>query len=68
MAGAGVSAAKLGTIKRGGGSEVTYAGHPLYLYAGDSAPGQTNGQDLNQFGAGWYALSGAGRKVEQGGS
>ena len=68
MAGAGVSAAKLGTIKRGGGSEVTYAGHPLYLYAGDSAPGQTNGEGLDQFGAEWYALSGAGQKVEEGGS
>ena len=67
-AGAGVAAAKLGTIKRTGGSEVTYAGHPLYLYAGDSAPGQTNGQGLDQFGAEWYALSGAGHKVEQGAS
>ena len=68
MAGAGISAAKLGTIKRSGGSEVTYAGHPLYLYAGDSAAGQTNGQGLDQFGAEWYALSGAGQKVEHGGS
>jgi predicted lipoprotein with Yx(FWY)xxD motif len=67
-AGAGVSAAKLGTIGRGGGSEVTYAGHPLYLYAGDHAPGQANGQALDQFGAEWYALSGTGHKVEQGGS
>jgi predicted lipoprotein with Yx(FWY)xxD motif len=68
MAGAGVAAAKLGTIRRGGGREVTYAGHPLYLYAGDSAPGQTNGQGLDQFGAEWYALSGTGQKIEQGGS
>src|SRR3954453_14507143 len=31
--GAGVSAAKLGTVaRRGGGREVTYAGHPLYYY------------------------------------
>src|SRR5436189_3107904 len=31
--GAGVSAAKLGTVaRRGGGREVTYAGHPLYFH------------------------------------
>ena len=68
-AGAGVAAAKLGTSSRGGGErEVTYNGHPLYTYAGDSGPGQTSGQGLNQFGAEWYVLSAAGRKVEQGGS
>jgi predicted lipoprotein with Yx(FWY)xxD motif len=68
MAGSGVSAAKLGTSPRSGGREVTYAGHPLYLYAGDTASGQINGQGLDQFGAEWYALSGSGRKVEEGGS
>ena len=65
----GIAAAKLGTISRGGGvEEVTYNGHPLYFYAGDSGPGQTNGQGLDQFGAEWYVLSAAGSKVEKGGS
>jgi hypothetical protein len=38
------------------------------IYAGDTGAGQTNGQDLNQFGASWYVLSAAGDKVEQAGS
>src|SRR4051812_20726728 len=42
--GAGVSAAKLGTVaRRGGGREVTYAGHPLYYYVGDRRAGQIKG-------------------------
>ena len=64
-AGAGVSAAKIGTTKRDDGTtEVTYNGHPLYYYAGDSAPGQTNGQGIDGFGAEWYVLSGAGNKID----
>jgi predicted lipoprotein with Yx(FWY)xxD motif len=69
MGGAGLSAAKLATSPRGGGMmQVTYAGHPLYTYAGDSSPGQTNGEGLNQFGAEWYVLSPSGKKVEKAGS
>jgi predicted lipoprotein with Yx(FWY)xxD motif len=57
------SASKLGTLKRSDGSmQVTYNGWPLYTYAGDSAPGQTNGEDLKQFGASWYVLTPAGNK------
>jgi predicted lipoprotein with Yx(FWY)xxD motif len=64
-AGAGVDAAKLGTTKRADGStEITYNGHPLYTYAGDTAPGQTSGQAINGFGAEWYALSAAGDKID----
>ena len=63
-AGAGIAAAKLGTVKRGDGTtEVTYNGHPLYTYAGDTAAGQTSGQGLDDFGAEWYALSAAGSKI-----
>jgi predicted lipoprotein with Yx(FWY)xxD motif len=68
-AGAGVTAAKLGTTKRGDGTtEATYNGHPLYTYAGDARPGDTAGEGLNQFGAEWYALSPHGGKVEKKGS
>jgi predicted lipoprotein with Yx(FWY)xxD motif len=63
-AGAGVVAAKLGTAKRADGTTgVTYAGHPLYTYAGDGSPGQTTGEGLTDYGAPWYALSAAGKTV-----
>ena len=66
-AGSGVTASKLGTTKRSdGATEVTYNGHPLYTYAGDSAPGQTSGQGLDDYGAEWYALSASGTKVDNG--
>ena len=66
-AGSGLAASKLGTTKRSDGtSEVTYNGHPLYTYAGDSAPGQTTGQAIDGFGAEWYVLSAAGNKIQTG--
>ena len=43
---------------------MTYAGHPLYRYLPDARPGQTHGQDSHDFGAGWYVLSPAGKKIE----
>jgi predicted lipoprotein with Yx(FWY)xxD motif len=64
VAGPGLSAAKLGSIKRADGkTEVTYAGHPLYTYAGDSKPGQTSGQGLDDFGAEWYVLAPSGHQI-----
>ena len=67
-AGAGVTASKLGTTKRSdGSSEVTYNGHPLYTFEGDSAPGQTTGQGSTAFGAPWYVLSAAGSQIVMGG-
>ena len=58
-------ASLLGTIRRADGTtQVTYAGHPLYRYLPDTKPGQTNGQDSHDFGAGWYVLSPAGKKIE----
>lgn len=66
-AGAGVTSSLLGTTKRGDGTtEVTYAGHPLYYYAGDSAAGQTTGQDISQFGAKWYVLTAGGTEITHG--
>ena len=68
-AGAGVSASLLGTSTRSDGkTEVTYHGHPLYYFAGDRKPGDSNGEGLKAFGAEWYVLSAAGNKVEQEGS
>jgi predicted lipoprotein with Yx(FWY)xxD motif len=51
-----------------GKTEVTYHGHPLYYFAGDRKPGDTNGEGLKAFGAEWYVLSAAGNKVEKEGS
>lgn len=62
-------ASLLGTdCRRDGKTQVTYQGHPLYFYQGDSKPGQANGEGLKQFGAEWYAVSAAGSKVQRGGS
>lgn len=64
QASGGVAAGKLGVTKRSdGGTQATYAGHPLYFYAGDAAAGETNGQGLNAFGAKWYAMSASGSAV-----
>jgi predicted lipoprotein with Yx(FWY)xxD motif len=50
-AGSGVSAAKLGTIKRAGGElQVTYGGKPLYWFFKDKAPGQVNGNLTDTWG------------------
>jgi predicted lipoprotein with Yx(FWY)xxD motif len=64
--GAGAAKASLlGTTKREDGTtEVTYAGHPLYSFAGDAAPGDANGQGLDQFGGEWYVLSPSGAVIE----
>ena len=65
VAGQGVSAAELGTTKRHDGTtEVTYNGHPLYTFSGDSAPAQTAGQGSDGFGAEWYVLSATGNAIE----
>jgi predicted lipoprotein with Yx(FWY)xxD motif len=60
-----VKASLLGTTKRADGSrEVTYAGHPLYTFAGDTQPGQTAGQGSNGFGAPWWVITPAGKALE----
>lgn len=61
----GVQAAKLGTTERKDGTEqVTYAGWPLYTYEADKKPGEANGNDIDSFGAEWYALHASGEKAE----
>jgi len=60
-AGAGVKAKLLGTTKRKNGTrQVTYKGHPVYLYKLDKGAGQVAGQRQNFFGGIWYAVSAAG--------
>jgi predicted lipoprotein with Yx(FWY)xxD motif len=63
-AGRGAKASLLGTTKRSDGAEqVTYNQHPLYLFTGDTAPGQTTGQGSTGFGAPWYVLSPGGNQI-----
>jgi predicted lipoprotein with Yx(FWY)xxD motif len=64
VAGRGVRSSLIGTISVGHGlQQVTYAGHPLYTYVGDSGPGQTSYVDFSQFGGRWPALSASGGEV-----
>jgi predicted lipoprotein with Yx(FWY)xxD motif len=62
--GQGVKGSLVGITHRAGGvAQVTYAGHPLYRFVQDTRTGQTNGQDSQEFGAGWYVLSATGKKI-----
>jgi predicted lipoprotein with Yx(FWY)xxD motif len=48
---------RIGTITRTGGTrQLTYNGHPLYTYIGDTAPGQANGNNLNLNGGLWHEV------------
>ena len=58
LAGPGLVAAKVGTIKRpDGGVQVTYNGYALYLYKADRHAGQANGEG---FAHSWYVVTPAG--------
>ena len=58
-------ASHLGTISRGDGTtQVTYNGHPLYLYTRDKDDGDSYGQGIKSFGASWYVLTPSGYKVD----
>jgi predicted lipoprotein with Yx(FWY)xxD motif len=65
-AAAGAKASLLGTTRRADGRlQVTYNHHPLYTFAKDTKKGQTTGENVNAFGAAWFAVSTAGAKVEK---
>jgi predicted lipoprotein with Yx(FWY)xxD motif len=57
VAGPGVIGA-LATIPRAGGArQVTYNGHPLYTYVGDSSPGEAHGNGITLNGGAWYEMT-----------
>lgn len=62
--GPGVKASLLSTITLPGGArQVTYAGHPLYLYAPASQAAETSYVGAMQFGGSWDAVNAAGSAV-----
>ena len=62
VGGEGLSADHVGTITRADGSaQVTYNGWPLYYFAFDNGPGDTNGQDSFDV---WYVLSTDGGPIQ----
>jgi predicted lipoprotein with Yx(FWY)xxD motif len=57
-------ASDLGTISRSDGTkQVTYDGHPLYYFTGDTGPGTDKGQGLDGFGAKWFLVTPAGSSI-----
>jgi predicted lipoprotein with Yx(FWY)xxD motif len=61
VAAEGVDAALLGSLQREDGTEqLTYAGRPLYYFAQDAEPGDTNGQGVNDV---WFVVDAAGAAV-----
>lgn len=60
----GAKSSDLGTITRSNGTkQVTYDGHPLYFFAGDSGPGMASGQGNDGFGAKWWLVSPSGSDI-----
>ncbi len=63
LAGKGVEPKKLGSTRRSDGSrQVTYGGHPVYLYVHDR-PGEIFCQDVFEFGGTWLLVNGAAKDV-----
>jgi predicted lipoprotein with Yx(FWY)xxD motif len=61
-AGTGAKATLLSTaMQTDGNSQVTYNGQLLYYFAGDTRPGDINGQGVGNV---WFALSGSGDLVK----
>jgi predicted lipoprotein with Yx(FWY)xxD motif len=65
-AGAGAMAVDLGTITRSDGTkQLTYKGHPLYMFSQDKDGGDAYGEGAHAFGADWYVLAPSGNKVDK---
>ncbi|HEX2030142.1 MAG TPA: hypothetical protein VHL78_01890 [Actinomycetota bacterium] len=61
QAGAGVDASLLGTTERQDGAlQVTYNEMPLYYFADDAEPGDTNGQGIGDV---WFVVSPEGEPI-----
>jgi predicted lipoprotein with Yx(FWY)xxD motif len=57
------------TIKRSDGStQLTFNGHPLYTFVGDTAPGKANGNGVTAFGGLWHEVPVSGSAAPAGSS
>jgi predicted lipoprotein with Yx(FWY)xxD motif len=57
------------TIKRSDGSiQLTFNGHPLYTFTGDTAPGTASGNGVNAFGGLWHEVPASGATAPAGSS
>jgi predicted lipoprotein with Yx(FWY)xxD motif len=65
---AGITAPVGATATPSGPMTATVAGHPVYTFSQDHAPGDVNGEGLQEFGGTWYAVSATGTPVQPGGS
>ena len=55
------------TIKRSDGStQLTFNGHPLYTFTGDTAPGKASGNGVNAFGGLWHEVPASGAAAPAG--
>jgi predicted lipoprotein with Yx(FWY)xxD motif len=64
VAGLGVKRALLATTtRRDGRRQITYAGLPLYYWAGDTKPGRIGCQNATEFGGTWLVVRPSGRLV-----
>jgi predicted lipoprotein with Yx(FWY)xxD motif len=54
----------VGTIARpDGATQVTYGGHPLYTWNGDTRPGEVSGQAIDNEGGDWYVVAPDGHAI-----
>jgi predicted lipoprotein with Yx(FWY)xxD motif len=65
-AGSGLKATLLKSMTRADGTkQLTYNGHPLYTFSGDSKSGDIAGQGSDAFGAHWYVVSPTGAAIQK---
>jgi predicted lipoprotein with Yx(FWY)xxD motif len=66
-AGTGITASLISTFVRTNGTrQVTYNGHPVYYFAGDSGVGQDNGQCIYENPGTWHMGSATGKPIKTG--
>jgi predicted lipoprotein with Yx(FWY)xxD motif len=63
----GTAKSPYSTIKRTDGStQLTFNGHPLYTFTGDTAPGTVSGNGVNAFGGLWFEVPASGAAAPTG--